>query len=112
MRRLLKTLLVSIALLVALPLHAQDLRSGAILTMETPSFSGYTNQHQEFHTVQGNGLTLSQAVAQVKRQYNGRIVSAVTKRQGNREVHHIKVLTDDGKVKTVRIQGRSLGKKG
>jgi hypothetical protein len=43
----------------------------------------------------------------VKRQYNGRIVSAETRMNGNREVHHIKVLTEDGKVKTVKIQGRS-----
>lgn len=112
MRQLLQTLLVSIALFVALPVDAQDLRTGAILTIDTPSLSGFTNPRQELHTVQGNGVSLSQAVAQVKRQYKGRIVSAVTKRQGNREVHHIKVLTDDGKVKTVRIQGRSLGKKG
>jgi len=112
MHRLLRTLLVSIALLVALPLQAQELRTGAILTIETPSLSGYTNPRQALHTVQGSGLTLSQAVQQVRRQYKGRIVSAITKRQGNREVHHIKVLTEDGKVKTVRIQGRSLAKKG
>ena len=57
--------------------------------------------------VQSNGPTLSEAVEMVKRQYNGRIVSAETRISGNREVHHIKVLTDDGKVKTVKIQGRS-----
>jgi len=56
---------------------------------------------------QSNGPTLSEAVEMVKRQYRGRIVSAVTKTSGNREVHHIKVLTEDGKVKTVKIQGRS-----
>jgi uncharacterized membrane protein YkoI len=56
---------------------------------------------------QSNGPTLSQAVEMVKRQYKGRIVSAETKTSGNREVHHIKVLTEDGKVKTVQIAGRS-----
>ena len=68
-------------------------------------------------TVQGinlaqGGMTLNQAVEQVRRQYNGRIVSAETKRSGNREVHHIKVLLDDGKVKTVQIQGRTLNSGG
>jgi len=50
---------------------------------------------------------LNEAVEQVRRQYNGRIVSAETRISGNREVHYIKVLTEDGKVKTVRIPGRT-----
>jgi hypothetical protein len=56
--------------------------------------------------MQSNGLTLSQAVEQVRRQYNGRIVSAETQVSGNRETHVIKVLTEDGKVKTVRVPGK------
>ena len=56
---------------------------------------------------QSDGPTLSEAVEMVRRQYQGRIVSAVTKTSGGREVHHIKVLTEDGKVKTVKIPGRS-----
>jgi hypothetical protein len=44
-------------------------------------------------------------VERVRRQYNGRIVSAETRVSGNREVHYIKVLTDDGKVKTVTVPG-------
>jgi len=49
--------------------------------------------------------SLNEAVERVRRQYNGRIVSAETRVSGNREVHHIKVLTEDGKVKTERIAG-------
>jgi uncharacterized membrane protein YkoI len=56
--------------------------------------------------MQGGGVSLSEAVEQVRRRYKGRIVSAVTKVKGKREVHVIKVLTDDGKVKTVEIQGK------
>jgi len=59
-------------------------------------------------TFQNGGLTLSQAVEQVRRQYNGQIVSAETRVQGNQEIHIIKVLTQDGKVKTVRVPGRRL----
>lgn len=59
---------------------------------------------------QGGGMTLDQAVEQVRRQYNGRIVSAETRVSGNREVHYIKVLLDDGKVKTVTVPGRVLSK--
>jgi len=59
-------------------------------------------------TRQGGGLTLSQAVEQVRRQYKGRIVSAETEIRSGREMHIIKVLTSDGTVKTVRIPGRRI----
>lgn len=53
--------------------------------------------------------SLNQAVEQVRRQYpNGRIISADTKRQGNSEVHHIRVMVD-GKVRTVKVNGCSRG---
>ena len=62
---------------------------------------------------QGNGgKSLSEAVEQVRRQTGGRILSAETRMQGNREVHHIKVLMKDGKVKTYKVQGRNLGDEG
>ncbi len=54
-----------------------------------------------------DGMTLSQAIESVRRQTNGRILSAETRVSGNREVHHIKVLTIDGKVRTVQIPGRA-----
>jgi len=60
-------------------------------------------------TMQSGGVTLSQAVEQVRRQYKGRIVSAETQVNGNRETHVIKVLTEDGKVKTVRVPGKKRG---
>lgn len=65
-------------------------------------------QASDLDTFQGGGMTLSQAVEQVRRQYNGQIVSAETRVSGNKETHIIKVLTQDGKVKTVRVPGRRL----
>ena len=57
----------------------------------------------EFVVQQGVGVTLDQAVVQVRRQYpGGKIVSAET-RGGT---HVIKVLTAEGTVKTVRISAR------
>lgn len=53
------------------------------------------------------GVSLSQAINAIRRKTNGRIVSAETKVSGGREVHHIKVLTKDGKVKTHKVQGGS-----
>ena len=63
---------------------------------------------QAFRVVQNDGMTLSEAVESVRRSTDGRIVSAETKTKGGREVHHIKVLTKDGKVKTHKISGRKI----
>jgi hypothetical protein len=57
---------------------------------------------------QGGGPTLDQAVEQVRRQCKGRIVGAETRVSGGREMHVIKCLTGDGKVRTFRIPGRRV----
>lgn len=63
-----------------------------------------------FQVAQNNGgKTLAQAIEQVRRQTGGQVLSAETKVKGGREVHHIKVLTKDGKVKTHQVQGRRRG---
>ena len=62
---------------------------------------------QIFRVAQQGGMTLAQAIESVRRRTNGRVVSAETKVQGGREVHYIKVLTKDGKVKTHTVNGRS-----
>ena len=67
---------------------------------------------QRLSLAQQDGPSLSEAVEQVRRQYRGRIVSATTRMRGNREMHIIKVLTEDGKVKTVRVAGRTRGNQG
>ncbi|WP_405233198.1 PepSY domain-containing protein [Lentisalinibacter salinarum] len=48
-------------------------------------------------------VSLSEAVARVKREYGGRILEAETREQNGRRVHVIKVLTREGRVRTVRI---------
>lgn len=48
-------------------------------------------------------VTLEAAVRKVRKQYGGRILSAETRGSGARRQHVIKVLTDEGKVRTVRI---------
>ena len=58
------------------------------------------------HVAQADGMSLSQAIESVRRRTGGKVVSVETKVQGGREVHHIKVLTKDGKVKTHRVNGR------
>ncbi len=60
----------------------------------------------EYHTAQSGGMSLSEAIQSVKSRTGGKVISAETKVEGGREVHHIKVLKD-GKVKTYKINGRS-----
>lgn len=88
--------LLSILLLLAIPFTA----TGQIEAYAPPAHSVMQ---------QCSGLTLGESVEQVRRQYNGRIVSAETHCNGNCEVHVIKVLTTDGKVKTVRVPGNRCG---
>ena len=67
-------------------------------------------QSADLRVAQGGCKSLSEAVEQVRRRTNGRIVNAETRTKKNgREVHHIKVLTKDGKVKTHKVQGCKRG---
>ena len=99
MRTLPTILLISMALTASGQGMALQINSSATQEPTPPALS----------VMQSNGLTLSETVEQVRRQYNGRIVSAVTQVSGGRETHVIKVLTEDGKVKTVRVPGKRRG---
>jgi hypothetical protein len=105
MRTLLKTLLISSVLTLTGSVFAAQLSVGA-----SPEYGAVVAEGNADNTaMQGGGVSLSQAVEQVRRQYKGQIVDARTEVKGNREVHVIRVLTEDGKVKTVKVQGRQLG---
>ena len=54
--------------------------------------------------------SLKQAVQQVKRNTGGKVLSANTVVRGNREVYRIKVLTQDGHVRVVQVEGRKIRK--
>jgi hypothetical protein len=55
------------------------------------------------------GMSLDEAIESVRRRGDvDRIQSADTRRDGDREVHYIRYLTKDGKVKTAKVRGRSL----
>ena len=99
MRTLLTILLISIALIASGQSLAAQVAAGVQQDSTLPALE----------VMQCNGVSLSQAVEQVRRQYNGRIVGAETQVNGNCEVHVIKVLMQDGKVKTVRVPGKRGG---
>jgi hypothetical protein len=67
-------------------------------------------QKPDLRVAQGGGMTLDQAIESVRRRGDvDRILSAETRRDGDRETHYIRYLTKDGKVKTEKIRGRSRG---
>ena len=97
MRTLLTTLLISIALTLSGQGFAMQVGTGTAQQATPPALT----------VMQSNGVTLSQAVEQVRRKYKGgQIVNAETQVSGGRETHVIRVLTQDGKVKTERVPGK------
>lgn len=82
---------------------ASDLESG----LQTLGAGEPDRSATESYISQERGMSLSQAVDSVRRRPNvERIVSAETKVEGGREVHHIRYMTKDGKVRHAKIPGR------
>jgi uncharacterized membrane protein YkoI len=48
-------------------------------------------------------ITLQDAIAKVERDTHGKVLSAETKRTGNRAVYRIKVVTPDGRVQVIEV---------
>jgi uncharacterized membrane protein YkoI len=46
---------------------------------------------------------MQEAIAKVERDTHGKVLSAETKRTGNRAVYRIKVLTRDGRVQVIEV---------
>ena len=91
-------------LILALPAAAFDLE-GDLRQLA----SGEPPQERTLVAAQGNGMSLSQAVDSVRKRGNvERIVSAQTRVEGAREVHHIRYMTKDGKVRTAKVRGRRV----
>ena len=51
-------------------------------------------------------VSLDQAVSEVKRRTGGRVLTADTVRKNGRDVHRIRVLNDEGKVRQMRVDGQ------
>lgn len=54
-------------------------------------------------TVQQGGVSLQRAIQMAQQRYQGKVVRAETKAQNGRRVHEIRILGDDGVVRTVRF---------
>ncbi len=55
----------------------------------------------------GGGVSLAQATSMAQGRYQGRVVRAETVQVGDRRVHEIRILGDDGRVRTVRIDAQT-----
>lgn len=53
------------------------------------------------------GFSLDEAVSSLRRGGQGRVLSADTVDRDGQPVHHIKILTDEGRVKRYRLDGES-----
>ena len=106
MTRLLSILVLSTVLLTPASARAFDLEESLRQVHEQYQLS----QRPDLRVAQGGGMTLGQAIESVRRRGNvDRIISAETRRNGNRETHHIRYVTKDGTVRTAKIAGRSTG---
>jgi uncharacterized membrane protein YkoI len=55
----------------------------------------------------GSGISLAQATAMAQSRFPGRVVRAETVQMGDRVVHEIRILGNDGSVRTVRIDAQT-----
>ncbi len=60
-----------------------------------------------FMAQRGGGVSLAQATAMATSRYRGRVVRAETVSRGDRVIHEIRILGEDGKVRTVRIDAQT-----
>ena len=62
-----------------------------------------TNQFAHPAYSESEGVSLDEAISRARRQSDGKVLAAETVRVGGRNVHRIKILTSDGRVKRVQI---------
>jgi uncharacterized membrane protein YkoI len=84
-------LLLAVAPRVAAPIDYRDI----------------TNQFAHPAYSEKKGISLDEAIARARQQSDGKILSAETVRDGGRDVHRIKILTSDGRVKRMQYDAAS-----
>jgi hypothetical protein len=60
-----------------------------------------------FPAQRGGGVSLAQATAIAQSRFQGRVIRAETMQNGDRVVHEVRILGDDGRVRTVRIDAQT-----
>ncbi|MDH3901531.1 MAG: hypothetical protein OEU51_10845 [Gammaproteobacteria bacterium] len=68
---------------------------------------GITNQFAHPASSENQGISLDEAIARARQESDGKILSAETVRDGGRNVHRIKILTRNGRVKRMQYDAAS-----
>jgi hypothetical protein len=95
---LLATTVAAVAVAVG-PVAARPQPALTLLQTESPVTA--------FPAQRGGGVSLAQATAIATSRFQGRVVRAETVNRGDRVVHEIRILGDDGRVRTVRIDAQT-----
>ncbi len=66
-----------------------------------PSYSSKSRSRRHQNT------SLNDAISRVRRKSKGRVLSAETVRNNNREEHRVRVITDDGRVRRYRLDAET-----
>jgi len=56
--------------------------------------------------------SLDEAVSEARERYNGRVLSAETRRRNGHETHNIRILTRDGQVRRYRVDADRMPPRG
>jgi hypothetical protein len=71
------------------------------------AFSAVSGGPPSAYAAQTGHISLAQATALAQQRYKGRVVRAETVEQGGRTIYEIRILGEDGRVHTVRIDAES-----
>lgn len=52
-------------------------------------------------------VSLNQAIGEARNHYNGKVLSAETRRTKGRDTHNVRILTKDGRVRRYRVDAES-----
>ena len=56
---------------------------------------------------QDRRTSLDEAVSDARERYNGRVLSAETRRDNGRETHNVRILTGDGRVRRYQVDAEA-----
>ncbi len=99
---------VAAATLVATNAAVAQSRPRPLLQAETADESlAPAQRDQLFPAQRAGGVSLGQATNMALSRYPGRVVRAETVQMGERVVHEIRILDEEGRVRTVRIDAQT-----
>lgn len=89
-------------------LLAAVLLSGNVLALpdaraDSPPWANKGGRKDVERAPHADGISLDEAVNRAERKYRARVIRAETRESNGRRIHQLRLLSDDGRVWTVRI---------